>query len=506
MRTTQTHGITASVLCLTLYAVLAIASSTIRNPLHGLAFVNNSTIHGNSHRVTALSHFELSFLLGTDVQIKLLLEPNHDILPHTGATVTYLDPDGNVVRTEEIDRLAHKVFKGTAWVRNIDAGEHWDQAGWARVSVLRDGVDPLYEGAFSLYRDNHHIQLARNYERTRHHLDPSVEVGEGDFMVLWRDSDIISEDEYMHSELKRGSASEDGLTCNSDVLKFNSLPEHPVYAGMLKRSQASWGSMSFSSLLGKRQIDTTTSGSSTGGNLVATIGQTAGCPTTRKVALVGVATDCTYTAQFNSTESVRANVINQMNTASDLYERTFNISLGLQNLTMSDANCPGTPASITPWNQECSDSVDIEERLNLFSGWRGTLNDDNSHWTLLSTCNTGSTVGLAWLGMSCVGTAISTNVSTTGNGQTTGDNVETVSGANVVIRTQGASEWQIIAHETGHVWGAVHDVSCFCAFALSPADDIVSARLPPVLLQVRPTAPNAALSAPVLAMRARNTS
>lgn len=32
-----------------------------------------------------------------------------------------------------------------------------------------------------------------------------------------------------------------------------------------------------------------------------------------------------------------------------------------------------------------------------------------------------------------------------------------MTGANVVVRTRGASEWQIIAHETGHTFGAVHD-------------------------------------------------
>jgi hypothetical protein len=108
------------------------------------------------------------------------------------------------------------------------------------------------------------------------------------------------------------------------------------------------------------------------------------------------------------------------------------------------------------WNQACSNSVNIQDRLNYFSAWRGTQPDHNSHWTLLSTCNTGSAVGLAWLGQACINTAMESNNSFTGNGNS-GAGSETVSGANVVIRTSGTNEWEIIAHETGHTYGAVHD-------------------------------------------------
>lgn len=452
-----------------LFASLASASSIIRNPLSALSTVQNATIHTGNHRVTALSDFDILLLLHNDIYVKLVLEPNHDILPVTGTTISYLGPDGQIARTEEIDRLAHKVFKGTAWVRRNSIGQKqdsWIRAGWARITVRRDGVDPLFEGAFSLDRDNHHIQLAHNYQRTRHPLDPEVELSEEDFMVIYRDSDILASEDvtHTHTDLRRSFDYDQGLSCDSDTLGFNNAPEHPVFTGMLKRSDKFWGTMSLPSIFGKRQIDSSTGGNSAGVNLVSTIGQTAGCPTTRKVALVGVATDCTYTAAFNSSESARQNVITQMNTASNLYEKTFNISLGLQNLTISDSSCPGTPAETTPWNQACSDSVDISDRLNLFSAWRGKLQDDNSHWTLLSTCNTGSAVGLAWLGQACVTGSISTNSSTTGNGATSGSNTETVAAANVVIRTQGASEWQVIAHETGHTFGAVHDcTSTTCA-------------------------------------------
>lgn len=419
-------------LLILLIATLSLAHSVARNPLTRLGTVRNPTIQTKNYRIHALSHFDLTFA-SFDKRIRLSLEPNHDVIA-PGATVQYLGPDGEVAREETIDRLDHKVFKGTAWTQ--DGAGKWQNVGWARVFVRRDGVEPLFEGAFSINHNNHHIQMSSTYISTKDALDPDLawSPAEDEFMVVWRDSDISSAS--MHTELKR-ALSDPSSSCNHDRLEFNMDLQHPVYVGMtMKKEDALW-STPVGHLFGKRQIDSSPgSGNSAGVNLVSTIGQTSGCPSTRKVALVGVATDCTYTQTFNSTESTRQNVITQINTASNLYEKTFNISLGLQNLTVSDANCPGSPPQSTPWNQACSDSVDIQDRLNLFSAWRGTKQDDNSHWTLLTNCNTGSAVGLAWLGMACVNTAQTANT-TSGGGQ------ETVSGANVVAKTN--TEWQVIA-------------------------------------------------------------
>jgi hypothetical protein len=439
---------------------IAEASSSIRNPLTALSEVQNATIHTGNHRIHAYSQFDLSFNIRDELHVKFSLEPNHNILGEN-AVITHLAPDGSVRHTEEMDRRRHKVFKGTSWVKRMDKKEdRWQRAGWARVLVSQDGETPLFEGAFTVDKNHHHVQSSHNYLRTRHQLDPEIEAaqpGEG-YMVLWRDSDVMpTPDGFMHQELKRGLESgNETASCYAEGLHFNTNAEHPIYAAMRKRSEKSFGAIDFSNVF-KRQSDIT-GGNSAGVNLRSTIGQTAGCPSTRKVALVGVATDCTYTGSFNSSESARENVIQQMNSASAVWENTFNISLGLANLTISDATCPGTPSQNTAWNQGCSDSVDIQDRLNLFSTWRGQQKDSNSHWTLLSTCNTGSAVGLAWLGQACVNEAFSTNSSTTGSGQTgTDGNTETVSGANVVVRTRGAQEWQVIAHETGHTFGAVHD-------------------------------------------------
>jgi hypothetical protein len=392
--------------------------------------------------VNAYSTFDLTFELHQSAQpIRLSLQPNHDILAAEGAYVEYLDKEGKVRHTERIDREAHKVFQGKSWI--LESEGEWTNVGWARIVIRRDGIDPLFEGAFTIMGDHHHIQLRSNYMQTKHALDPDLEEDDDEYMAVFRDSDIAHN---THTELKRSGMEP---SCSADRLEFNTNPNHPVFQQAVKRDDGQWGTMPLSSLFGKRQIDNNNpaGGNSGGVNLRSSIGNSQGCPNTRKVALIGVATDCTYTASFNSTDSVRQNVITQINSASDLYQSTFNITLGLRNLTVSDAECPATAPSSADWNLPCTNSATIENRLNLFSGWRAQRQDTNAYWTLLSTCNTGAEVGLAWLGQLC-------NSGTTTSQDTSG-NTQQVSGANVVVRT--STEWQVIAHETGHTFGAVHD-------------------------------------------------
>ena len=272
-------------------------------------------------------------------------------------------------------------------------------------------------------------------------------------MVVYRDSDI---GEGSHSELKRGEAER---SCSADLLEFNTRPDHPVYNRVLKRDEGFWGSMSINSILGKRQIDgggdTGGSGNSAGVNLKSTIGSTSGCPGTRKVALVGIATDCGFTGSFSSEDDARQHVITQVNTASSLYERSFNISLGIKNVITSPSSCPGTAPASAPWNTPCSGSTTITDRLNSFSKWRGTQEDSNAYWSLFTNCATGSEVGLAWLGQLCNSQATTEGTSSGSSGSGSSGSNETVSSANVIAMT--GNQWQVFAHETGHMFGAVHD-------------------------------------------------
>jgi len=424
------------------------AHSTERNHLSYISRIEDAVVHTPSHRVHAHSTFELSFRLHDGREkVRLTLSPNHDILSED-AVVNHLGPDGTVHSIEPINRSEHRIYKGDAFVKRPGHSE-WTNVGWARIAVHRDGEAPVFEGAFRVDGDHHHIQTATHFRNTRIAGDPEVAGDSADeYMVVWRDSDIVGNgwDDHEHDELKRDLS---GMqSCTSDSLLFNRDVDHPIYRrldGRDAEAESSFWSMDPRALFG-RQIDGTTSGNGAGVNLASTIGSTAGCPTTRKVALIGIATDCTYTAKFNSTSAIRSHIISTINSASQLYESTFNISLGIQNLTISNETCPSTPAPNTPWNMGCSGSTSITDRLNLFSKWRGQFNDTNAYWTLLSTCATDTAVGLAWLGQVCVQGSQESN----SNNQN-----ETIAGANVVVWT--STEWQVIAHETGHTFGAVHD-------------------------------------------------
>lgn len=428
----------------------ATAHSIQRKALSYVSRLDDAVIRTPSHRVHSLSSFELTFLLHDRKQkIRLSLSPNHDILSED-ATVQYIGPDGTVRHSEPINRLEHRIFKGDAFLQHRGHSE-WTNVGWARIAVHRDGASPVFEGAFRVDGNHHHIQSSADYRRTMIVGDPEIEQSEKEYMIVWRDSDITGsgydvDHELDHDELRRDLLGRQ--SCTSDALLFNRDIDHPVYRGFDMRDDAgdtSFWSMSSKALFG-RQSDETTSGNGAGVNLASTIGSTIGCPTTRKVALVGIAVDCAYMAKFGSDSAVRANIIKQINSASQLYESTFNVSLGIQNLTLTSTTCPGSPSPQTPWNVGCSSSVTITDRLVLFSKWRGQFNDTNAYWTLLSACETGTAVGLAWLGQLCAQGARDV----TSNNQN-----ETIAGANVVVHT--STEWQVIAHETGHTFGAVHD-------------------------------------------------
>src|SRR5690348_8082249 len=167
---------------------LVYAHSQSRNPLNYLSTIENAQIHTPSRRVHAFSTFDLTFdLHGNAQHVRLSLEPNHDILAEE-AYVEYLDSFGNVRHAEKINREDHKVFQGKSWIQEIDGS--YTHVGWARIVVRRDGVLPLFEGAFSILGDHHHIQMKSNYMQTKHELDPDLEEDEDEYMAVFRDSDI----------------------------------------------------------------------------------------------------------------------------------------------------------------------------------------------------------------------------------------------------------------------------------------------------------------------------
>ncbi|KAJ5089618.1 Disintegrin and metalloproteinase domain-containing protein B [Penicillium argentinense] len=416
------------------------ARSQASEAIRQLTPIDNAIIRTPSHQLDHTSQFDLTFELHRDgKRIKLELEPNHDILADD-ASVRYVDTEGNW-QTEPFQRQEHKVFRGRALVGSGKG--RWTPTGWARVNIRRDGAEPLFEGAFSVDGNKHHIELHSTYAAKKRPIDADVEDRGHDYMLVYRDTDMIKG----HVELKRSLSDSSG--CSADKLDYNADLSNSIFPAGFDMPNSPWGFTSLDSMFGlsKRQSDVGGVSGNTGGvNLKSTIGDSSGCPKTKKVALIGVATDCEMTNHFksNSTpkDAAKEWVINLINTASSLYEDSFNVSIGLRNLTINDPSCPTTANDALPWNVGC-DSGNITWRLNEFSKWRSEHEDNNAYWTLMTGCPTSSEVGVSWMGRLCTS-------GLTSNGDSS------VTGANVVVGNRGTT-WQIFAHETGHTFGAVHD-------------------------------------------------
>jgi len=144
-------------------------------------------------------------------------------------------------------------------------------------------------------------------------------------------------------------------------------------------------------------------GASSNNSYVNDIGSTQGCPSTAMVVYIGVAADCTYAALNSSTGGTRSQILQDMNSVSNLYRSTFNVSIGVVDMEVRDANCPSTASADAAWNVGCdgSNAPSLDQRLSLFSQWRGDRDANGTGlWHLLTTCNSGSEVGVAWLGES----------------------------------------------------------------------------------------------------------
>ncbi|QRW05755.1 reprolysin family zinc metalloprotease [Ceratobasidium sp. AG-Ba] len=408
---------------------------------------------------------------------RLHLRPNNELL-HPAAKITHLGPDGSVISSTPLLRSSILAFEGAlvdeSWsahrLREDAAGgvsRPWGEIsegelGWARIIVHDQGdpelgIPPVYEGAFSILGDVYHILTRENYVRTRGPLDahPHSDFGELDgHLVIFRDSDM--EKPSAQSMTAPESCSHDALPFNTDV------DAHPVLQagrqGQAQNTPAYAGAAWYDPLgllnapepvprisLNKREDIV---GSNMTSNFADQIGNTAGCSKTQKIVYMGVAADCTYTSRYGGSANATTMILNDWNTASSLYKSTFNVSLGIVELAIQDSTCP--PASPTPnpaWNTACSDSITLNERLSLFSAWRGQKSDGAGLWHLMSGCPTGTEVGVAWLGQVC-------------NVQSSGDPGNVVSGT--AVSTAGRTEWQVVAHEIGHNFGAIHDCTSGC--------------------------------------------
>ena len=357
-------------------------------------------------------------LTAPDGPIQLELTPNDDLLAQARF---FIQTSGNDQREDPLIPGQLHVLRGHSMRSD---GRETIRVGDARI-VIRSLNPLIFDGTFSVDGDLHHVKLMSEYNQARRPTDATPQLAtrsDVEGLVMWRDSD------HNRKLLKRDRF---GLTLADD--------HSDVHYGRYDTR-----SLSASSRLLRRQLNGDTgSAFITQAQLARTIGSTAGCPTQRLVALVGAAADCNFVNGFNSTASARASIVSALNSASQVYESSFNITLGLASVLLSEARCPSSATASSPWNTACDSSVELGDRLSTFSAWRGNQSDSNAVWTLLTTCNTGSEIGVAWLGTTC-------------NQNATVQQGSYVSGTSVVAAIS-SSYWRTLAHELGHNFGAVHD-------------------------------------------------
>ncbi|ETS64719.1 hypothetical protein PaG_00671 [Moesziomyces aphidis] len=454
----------------------------------------------------------------------LHLQPNNQLLHPDGALVKYyaynettgesyvrstqtLYPGdvaayhGVVVHASHTRRRLEEDRAGFA--RDIYRDRDFGVVGRASILLHDDGSvsgQPVFEGSFDWFGNVHHVDTPRSYLAKRQADDPSLEPRSQNTasMVVHRDSDISLEPRDEATSTTTFSNFTQSMGCSSDALSFNShnrlvlsddtndatsrsvysffkMPAPPrlarrdLFSGwndlftrslpddLIESSQASPDDFVYHEDLDdyleptfrKRQAtgNDIGNGSNQTNSYENVIGSTAGCPNSARVVYAGIASDCAYTQRRGDQDAARTEILNNMNSVSNLYRSTFNISIGVVELDVRSGNCPATATQDAPWNIGCG-TISIDERLSDFSQWR-TQQPGNGIglWHLMTACNSGSEIGVAWLGTVCMTTGSSSS------GQT-------VSGTGVSSITQ--QQWQVMAHEMGHNFGAIHDCTNGC--------------------------------------------
>ncbi|POW08207.1 hypothetical protein PSTT_07708 [Puccinia striiformis] len=276
----------------------------------------SETYHGTPHTTSP-----------RDTQFSLFLQPTTDLL-HPQAKIIYessSSSDGNPV-SRTVSLAQEEVLAYSGWVIKQSAVESW----WEEQKRLKESGTYYHPSADHWKHDSRVIGWARilvhETKRMRHGEDLENLTWEGSF---------------------------EATPTTSSVAQLTIIQNDGSHISSIDSMSGSMSKTDFS----------------------GSIGSTDGCPTTRKVVYVGIAADCTYISKYGSQNAARMAILNNLNTVSNLYERSFNISLAVVEMKMQDMTCPAHPTTDLPWNIACPDSspdgLTLDGRLSAFSKWRG---------------------------------------------------------------------------------------------------------------------------------------
>ncbi|KAG5437519.1 hypothetical protein PCANB_000947 [Pneumocystis canis] len=358
--------------------------------------------------------------------VKLTMKPNLDILNEKSFLQVH-NEHNEIIYSKKINRDDYKIYSGETFITYTDNDigklqEKWYKTGWSRISLLQDGNFPVFEGFFTLFDDIYTVRTLENYMLLKESHEPDI-FGYGKNMLIWQDSDqpiqrLRRRD--MHNNYMFSDFNDDYIltSLNSSEFIFDSKKNKKPDSGKFKLSPSRY-------------------------QLSTTIGDISGCPKYKKVAFMGAALDCNYISVFPSINHAVAHILSLYNKVSVIYEKSFNISLGLLNITIMNSSCPIQENPNVRWNTDCS-SYNITERLRFFSTWRSRINDDIALWSLFTTCRSFSEVGVAWYGVLCQDVIPKKH------------SIDAISGTNVIASPK-RNEDVVLAHEIGHGFGASHD-------------------------------------------------
>jgi hypothetical protein len=279
---------------------------------------------------------------------------------------------GDVIKANWKDRLHWEEAVG---LQDADSRQE-AVIGDARIMVLHPGsmdVHPIFEGLIKINGIHYNVLTKEHYAKVKTHNDVAAdEFGE---MIVFRNADawhdnaaLLATDQHVIQTPK----------CNHDTLPFNSNVSHPI-----------WSAFAQDDMLRTIFKRDDLGGMAPSTNYRDSIGNSQGCPSTQQVVYMGVAIDCNYVQTYGSTERAREQVLNVWNQVSAVYRSTFNISLGIGELVVQNLTCPSQAIQGTEWDVSCDQSLTLDQRLSLFSQWRGNRGDDGiGLWHLMSACPT----------------------------------------------------------------------------------------------------------------------